>query len=138
MDINYALLLPPPPRPVPKQLLAAVLGGVGAIALSAVIVAGVLLSSYSQSDARPALPGASVMSAAVAPAPGAPGPAAAPAVPAAPEKAAAPSEPAPAQVKKAAPAKKRIGRHGKSRAAKAGPAKRVKRPDAALRKLLGI
>ncbi|MBI5481967.1 MAG: hypothetical protein HY906_24140 [Deltaproteobacteria bacterium] len=143
MDINYALLMPPPPRPVPKHLLVGVLGSVGLIALSAIVVAGVLLSSYSHSDARPAMLGASVMSAAVSPAPQPPAPAAAMPAPAAPEPTAAPSEPAPAQVKKATPAKKRIGRHGKSRTtkaapAKAGPAKRVKGPDAALRKLLGI
>ena len=53
---------------------------------------------------------------------------------------AGPAFPPALAVKKATPVKKRIGRHGRSRAAKASaaPAKRGKGPDAQLRKLLGI
>jgi hypothetical protein len=137
VDINYALLMPPPPRRVPKQLIVGLLGSVGLIALSAIVVAGVLLSSYSRSDAHPAMLSASVAAPVIAPAPAPPAPAAAPAS-APTESAAAPSDPPVTEVKRAKPAKKRIGRHGKSRAAKPGPAKRTKGPDAALRRLLGI
>jgi hypothetical protein len=137
VDINYALLMPPPPRRVPKHLVVGLLGSVGLIALSAIVVAGVLLSSYSRSDAHPAMPSVSVAAPAVAPAPAPPAPAAVPASAPA-ESAAAPADPPATEVKKAKPAKKRIGRHAGSRAAKPGPAKRTKGPDAALRKLLGI
>jgi hypothetical protein len=46
VDINYAVLLPPPKRSA-KKLQMAILGGVGFVALAAIVVAIVLVKAYS-------------------------------------------------------------------------------------------
>jgi hypothetical protein len=137
VDINYAVLLPPPKKSA-KKLQMAILGGVGFVALTAIVVAIVLVKAYAP-QAAPL--GPQVPTPAVAPMSQ---PAVTP-TPAVPDV-----KPAPATADKAddkAKAKKRPAR-GNGRKAKAaagksdtgvapGP-KPKKKADDELKKLLGI
>ena len=136
MDINYAVLLPPPKRSA-KKLQMAILGGVGFVALAAIVVAIVLMKAYAPQAAPlgPQVPTPAVAASqpVVAPAP----------------VATADPKTAPAAVDKddkSAKAKKRPGRGGKrvKPAAAASPsgstpaARPKKKGDDELKKLLGI
>jgi type IV secretory pathway VirB10-like protein len=137
VDINYAVLLPPPKRSA-KKLQMAILGGVGFVALTAIVVAIVLIKAYAPQAAPlgPQVPTPSVA------------PMSQPVV--APTPAAPDVKPAPATADKvddkATKAKKRVGRRGgrgRAAAAKSGdsgsaPAKPKKKADDELKKLLGI
>ena len=137
MDINYAVLLPPPKKSA-KKLQMAILGGVGFVALTAIVVAIVLVKAYAPQAAPlgPQVPTPVVT------------PATQPAV--APTPVATPDKPAPAVADKAddkGKVKKRPGRGGRGKA-KAGAvkgdpgaaptAKPKKKADDELKKLLGI
>ena len=137
MDINYAVLLPPPKRSA-KKLQMAILGGVGFVALTAIVVAIVLIKAYAPQAAPlgPQVPTPSVA------------PMSQPVV--APTPAVPDVKPTPATADKgddkAAKAKKRPGRRGgRAKAAPSGggdtgaaPAKPKKKADDELKKLLGI
>ena len=141
--INYALFMPPPRRRS-RPLIAGIVGGFSLIALSALVVAGMLVSSYSRGNAGPPALGTELAPAVAALPPAAPAPAATEA--AAPAAPAAVSTAAPAPPKaKPAPARKRFARHARVRptkAAAAAAAAPAHRPESAsdreLRRLLGI
>ena len=136
MDINYAVLLPPPKRSA-KKLQMAILGGVGFVALTAIVVAIVLIKAYAPQAAPlgPQVPTPSVT------------PMSQPVV--APTPATPDVKPTPATADKAddkAKVKKRPARRGgraKAAAGKSGdtgsaPVKPKKKADDELKKLLGI
>ena len=143
MDINYAVLLPPPKRSA-KKLQMAILGGVGFVALTAIVVAIVLIKAYSPQAAPlgPQVPTPNVAPMSqpvVAPTPATPD--------------VKPAQPAVDKDKaddKATKGKKRVARRGGGRGkaavskgggdsapAPAGP-KPKKKADDELKKLLGI
>jgi hypothetical protein len=135
VDINYAVLMPPPRRSA-KKLQIMVLGGVGFAALTAVVVAVLVVHSYS-SQADTLGSGVSTQTAMIAPAPvvtPAPAPAAVAAT--------GPTSPDRATTDTPTTTKKRVAKRGARRAhvvarAGAAPAKQ-KASDDQLRKLLGI
>jgi hypothetical protein len=141
VDINYAVLMPPPKRQ-PKRLQVMLLGGFGVLTLAAIVVAIVLVRSYSPQAATLG----SVASTQMAPA-AAPEPMAAPAA-ATPQPTAAAPAAAPEADKAAdkAPKKHKRGRGGgrSVKAASAGsagpskPATAPKKRDDDLKRLLGI
>jgi hypothetical protein len=133
VEINYAVLMPPPKRSV-RKLQVMILGGVGFVALTAIIVAVVLVRAYA--------PQAATLG---------PGDSSAVATAAIPDPTAGASQPSgtlqPAATKaapeKPAPKKgKRVGRAGKRGVAKAASEKpaaaRKGRGDDELKRLLGI
>ena len=139
MEINYAVLMPPPKRSA-KKLQMAILGGVGFVALTAIVVAIVLVKAYSPQAATLGPDGPTPSLAAALPAPAVtptpvPDPTAKPA-PAAADK----------DDKGTKPTKKRAGRTGRRVKASAGagngengaPARPKKKADDELKKLLGI
>jgi hypothetical protein len=141
VDINYAVLMPPPRRSA-KRLQMAILGGVGFVALTAIVVAIVLVKAYAP-QAAPLGSQVTTSSLAAAPAPAVtPTPAADPAPAAAP---AAVDKDKDDKVAKTT-TKKRGGRHGRrvkaapsaASEAPAAAAKPKKKADDELKKLLGI
>jgi hypothetical protein len=138
VDINYAVLLPPPKRSA-KKLQMAILGGVGFVALTAIVVAIVLVKAYAPQAAPlgPQVPTPSLTAATM--------PALAPTLLATPDPKTAPSAVDKDNGDKATKGKKKGGRNvrrGKpgavAPAAPAGAPKPKKKADDELKKLLGI